>query len=115
MKSQHKFVQSLAIAVALAAALPAFTASAGTEVTTTTTKKTYVFYGDKDIYYSPERKVYFYRESNGGDWKSAEVLPTEYQAFVKDNNGITIELATEKPYEQNEYVIKTYGHRHDRD
>jgi hypothetical protein len=83
-----------------------------TTTTTTTTKHRYVYYGDHDIYFSPETKTYYWMAD--GKWRSGNTLPAEDLAYVR-NGGVTIELDTERPYERHDYVIAHYKHRHDRD
>lgn len=83
-----------------------------TTTTTTTTKHRYVYYGDRDIYFSPETNRYFWLQD--GRWVSGSTLPPEDAAFVR-GGGVTIELDTERPYERNAYVIAHYKHHHDRD
>lgn len=107
MNTLNQAVRGIALATALAVVAPVLTstpAAAATEVQVT--KHTYVYYGDHDIYFAPDTKVWFYRDDSGA-WKSAEILPETYQPYVK-TKGITISLNTERPYEQNEYVVKTY-------
>jgi hypothetical protein len=83
-----------------------------TTTTTTTTRHRYVFYGDRDIYFAPERHVYYWRDN--GRWLSGTNLPPAFEPYVR-GGGVTIELDTDRPYERNAYVIAHYGHRHDRD
>ena len=85
----------------------------GSTTTTTTTKRSYVYYGDHDIYFSPERRVYYWQDN--GRWISGTSLPPQYEPYVR-SGGVNIELDTDRPYERNAYVIAHYGHRHhDRD
>ena len=112
MKAHTHFVRGIALALALAGAMPLLiSAPVAANETVQVTKHSYVYYGDHDIYYAPETKVWFYREGDSGAWKSAEVLPTDYEPYVK-TKGITISLNTERPYEQHEYVVKTYKVKH---
>lgn len=73
--------------------------------TTTTTKQKYVYYGEHDIYFAPERKTYYWR--NGERWESGTTLPPASRSFVT-GNGMTIELDTEQPYTRQEYVVTKY-------
>ncbi|MGN6519040.1 MAG: hypothetical protein ACTHK2_06420 [Dokdonella sp.] len=108
----------IATATVALAALPAVAQqTTTTETTTTTTVKKghhrYVYYGDHDIYFAPETKVYYWRE--GDDWRSASELPETYRTYIT-RGGVNIELDTEKPYERNEWVIAHYkNHDHDDD
>ena len=84
-----------------------------TTTTTTTTKRSYVYYGDHDIYFAPDRRVYYWQDN--GRWVSGTALPPQFEPYVR-SGGVNIELDTERPYERNAYVIAHYGHRHhDRD
>jgi hypothetical protein len=83
-----------------------------TTTTTTTTKRHYVYFGDKDVYYAPDRRMYYWMDN--GRWQSGTTVPRQYEPFVR-SGGVEIELDTDRPYERNEYVIAHYGHRHDRD
>lgn len=80
-----------------------------TTTTTTTTKHNYVYYADKDIYFSPDTRTYYWRNENGS-WISGANVPQEDVAFVR-NKGVTIQLDTDKPYERNDYVIAHYKTR----
>lgn len=81
--------------------------------TTTTTKHKYVYYGDHDIYYSPDTHTYYWMANN--KWQSGPALPPESVGYVRDG-GVPIELDTDRPYERNDYVIAHYKtvHREDR-
>ena len=78
---------------------------------TTTTKRSYVYYGDHDIYFAPETNVYYWKSN--GTWQSGTALPPEDRTFVQ-KGGVTIELDTDRPYTKHEYVVAHYKHRHDR-
>jgi hypothetical protein len=115
MNLRTSIFTALSLAVATTA-LPVFAQqSTTTETTTTTTVKKghhrYVYYGDHDIYFAPETKVYYWRE--GDDWRSGIELPETFRGYIS-TGGIDIDLDTDKPYERNEWVIKHYKH-HDRD
>ena len=83
-----------------------------TTTTTTTTKHRYMYYGDRDIYFSPETNTYFWQQD--GRWVSGTSLPPEDAPYIR-SGGVAIELDTERPYERNAYVIAHYKHHHDRD
>jgi hypothetical protein len=115
MNLRTSIFTALSLAVATTA-LPVFAQqSTTTETTTTTTVKKghhrYVYYGDHDIYFAPETKVYYWRE--GDDWRSGIELPETFRGYIS-TGGIDIDLDTDKPYERTEGVIKHYTH-HDRD
>lgn len=77
--------------------------------TTTTTKYKYTYYGDHDIYFAPETKIYYW--NSDGKWLSGTELPADSRAYVR-SGGVAIELDTEHPYERNEYVIAHYKNKH---
>lgn len=77
-----------------------------TTTTTTTTKRHYVYYGDHDIYFSPQSKTYYWMSD--GRWKSGDALPVSMAPYVQDGRGVDIELDTDRPYERNDYVIAHY-------
>jgi hypothetical protein len=83
-----------------------------TTTTTTTTRHRYVYYSDRDVYFAPDTRTYYWQDN--GRWQSGTTLPPDIEPFVR-NGGVTIELDTARPYERNEYVIAHYGHRHRRD
>lgn len=83
-----------------------------TTTTTTTTKRQYIYYGDHDIYFAPQTKTYYWQTN--GSWQSGMALPPEDRTYVQ-KGGVTIELDTDRPYTQHNYVIAHYKHRHDRD
>jgi hypothetical protein len=87
-------------------------ADGSTTTTTTTTKHRYVYYGDRDVYFAPDTRTYYWQ--NNGRWVSGNAVPADIEPFVR-SGGVDIELDTARPYERNEYVIAHYGHRHDRD
>ena len=77
-----------------------------TTTTTTTTQHNYVYYGSKEIYFSPDTKVYYWKAADGS-WTSGTALPPDRVAYVRDG-GVNIQLDTERPYERNDYVIAHY-------
>ena len=84
-----------------------------TVTTTTTTKHRYVYYGDREVYFAPDTRMYYWKSN--GRWISGNTVPADLEPFVR-SGGVQIELDTDRPYERNEYVIAHYGHRHhDRD
>jgi hypothetical protein len=111
MNTFNQVVRGIALATALAIVAPVLTSMPAVATEVQVTKHTYVYYGDHDIYFAPDTKVWFYREDGTGAWKSAETLPDAFQPYVK-TKGITISLNTERPYEQHEYVVKTYKVKH---
>jgi len=113
MNMRHIFITSTALAIGLAA-LPAMAqqSTTTTETTVTTVKEghhRYVYYGDHDVYFAPDRKTYYWRDGN--EWRSGVELPPTYRTYVT-SGGVAIELDTERPYERNDYVVKHYKHGH---
>jgi hypothetical protein len=108
----------LAAAIAslvLCAALPALAADqpmpqdqSSTTTTTTVTKHNYVYYPEHDIYFSPEKKTYYYQVN--GNWTAGTTLPAEDMPYVR-SKGVTIELDTDRPYERHDYVIAHYKNK----
>ena len=80
-------------------------AHSDTVVVEKTGKHHYVYYGDHEIYFAPEAKVYYWR--NGEKWESGAMLPTEFRTYVT-GKGYEVDLDTERPYERHEWVIKHY-------
>ena len=112
MNLRISFISATAMAIGFAAAIPAMAQNDSTQTTTTTTvtKHHYVYYGDHDIYFAPERKTYYWRE--GDSWKSGAELPVADRGYVT-TGGVTIDLDTEHPYERNDWVVKHYKQGHD--
>ena len=102
MSKHSHIIRAALCAAAIAAALPAL---AETRVEVTTVKHPYVYYRDRDIYYSPETKTWFWYTD--GTWRSGTALPPENEAFVR-SGGVNIELDTLRPYERNDYVVSKY-------
>jgi hypothetical protein len=113
MRITRKIGFGLAIAIGAVTAAP-MVAHADAEASVTITKKHhYVYYGDHDIYFAPDTKVYYWRD--GERWVSGTELPEGSRAYVTAG-GIELDLDTEKPYERHEWVIAHYKHKHhDRD
>lgn len=116
MNIRYSFITATALAIGFAAAIPAIAQTRTTETTTTTTVQQghhrYVYYGDHDIYFAPDTKVYYWRD--GDAWREGAELPTTYRTYVT-GSGVTIDLDTERPYERNDWVVKHYRHGGDRD
>jgi hypothetical protein len=81
-----------------------------TTTTTTTTKHRYVYYGDHDIFFSPETKTYFWQSE--GRWHSGDALPVSMMPYIR-SGGQAIELDTVRPYERHDYVVTHYRHHDD--
>ncbi len=96
----RSFIVALIIATGCAVVTPS--AIADDVTVTTTTKHHYVYYGDHEIYFAPETKVYYWREN--GTWQSGSELPVESRAYVR-TGGVEFDLYTERPYERHNWVI----------
>ena len=100
MRIFRGFIAALVIAAGCVAIAPLTLAD---EVTVTTTHKHhYVYYGDHEIYFAPEAKVYYWRDN--GAWRSGAELPTEMRTYVR-TGGVEVDLETEHPYERHNWVV----------
>jgi len=106
MSNHRSFSKIAALAIAVSAASAALPALADTTVSVEHGKHHYVYYSDKDIYYAPESKTYWWVEN--GKWQSGPSVPRESQDYVVRAKGIDIDLDTERPYERNDYVVAHY-------
>jgi hypothetical protein len=95
------------IGAAVAAALLAGSASAmaDTAVTVEKTRHNYVYYKDRDVYFAPETKTYYWMAN--GSWRSGTAVPADYEPYVR-SGGVTVELDTDRPYERHDYVVSRY-------
>lgn len=65
----------------------------------------YTYYPEYGIYYAPESRMWFWLE--GSDWRIGASLPLDYKSYA--TGGVSIELGTDKPYEENDFVVEHYG------
>lgn len=65
----------------------------------------YTYYPEYGFYYAPESSMWFWLE--GSDWRIGASLPLDYRPYA--TGGVSIELGTDKPYEENDLVIERYG------
>ncbi len=65
----------------------------------------YTYYPEYGFYYAPESKMWFWLE--GSDWRVGASLPGDYRGYA--TGGISIELGTERPYEEHNLVVEHYG------
>jgi len=100
---------AILFAIGSAASVPTIAMADGVAIGT---KHHYIYFGDHQIYYAPDTKVYYWQ--NGGRWESGAVLPPEDRAYVT-TGGVDIDLDTERPYERHEWVVKHYRDHHDDD
>jgi hypothetical protein len=113
MRHIQKVTAAALIAVGCAVALPSVTLADTSVTIEKTHKHHYVYYGDHEIYFAPETKIYYWR--SGDRWESGVNLPEEDRGYVK-SGGIELELDTDRPYERHEWVLEHYKHHdHDRD
>lgn len=68
-------------------------------------KHEYVYYREREIYYEPERRLWFWID--GGDWRFGASLPAYFQQFT--SGGISIQLDSDTPYTEHRYVVDHYG------
>lgn len=114
MNILRNLIATSLITFGYAAAIPTLFADEVT-VKTTTTKHHYVYYGDHEIYFAPESKVYYWREN--GTWRSGAELPVASRAYVR-TGGVEFDLESDHPYERHDWVkahIKEFKHHVDRD
>ena len=69
-------------------------------------KHRYTYYPDHEIYYAPESREWFWIDRDG-DWHFGVRLPERYQQFTV--GGISIELDSDRPYREHDYVVQRYG------
>jgi hypothetical protein len=110
MNTFRSLIAALIIATGYAAVVQPALADDVT-VTKTTTKHHYVYYGDHEIYFAPETKVYYWREN--GEWRSGAELPVESRVFVR-TGGVELDLDTDRPYERHNWVVAHIKHLRDR-
>ncbi|NKF23980.1 hypothetical protein [Solimonas marina] len=66
----------------------------------------YVYYPGKQLYFAPERQMWFWRD--GDDWASGGTLPLIYQQYT--HGGYSVYLDVDKPYEAQAQVDTDYRH-----
>src|SRR5262249_17670210 len=97
-ETSRRTIQQLGAAVLLAAGFAFAVPSSVLADTSVTIEKEhkhhYVYYGDHEIYFAPETKVYYWR--SGDRWISGATLPEEDRAYVT-SGGFEIDLDTDKP------------------
>lgn len=71
-------------------------------------KHRYVYYPRYDVYYAPERALWFWLD--GGRWRAGAYLPGNF--VVAGVPGVTVYLGTLRPYEDNAFVVEHYGRRY---
>lgn len=81
-------------------------------------KHHYVYYPNGEIYYAPQRRMWFWL--SGDHWQAGVELPLALRTYVRVD-GVNIELEASRPYERHSYVVRRYGghrahwDRHERD
>src|SRR5205809_173090 len=109
MNKHRSIIGAAVVAALLGASVPAM---ADTAVSVERTKHNYVYYKDRDVYYAPESRTYYWMAN--GTWRSGPSVPADYEPYVR-SGGVAVELDTERPYERHDYVIAKYKRAHDRD
>jgi hypothetical protein len=109
MNSNRILITGAVLAMAIAAALPAM---ASDETTVVVEKHThhYVYYQDHDVYFAPDSKTYYWKTKD--NWQSGAELPADSRSYVT-SGGIQVDLDTDRPYEQHDYIVKHYINKHD--
>ena len=102
MNKHRSIIGAAVVAAVLAASVPAM---AQTTVTVEKGRHSYIYYKDRDIYFAPETKTYYWMAN--GSWRSGPALPADYEPYVR-SGGVTIALDTERPYERHDYVVAQY-------
>lgn len=69
-------------------------------------KHQYVYYPSAEVYYAPTSRMWFWLGGNG--WQAGVSLPLALQGYVQAG-GVNISLDVDRPYLQNEYVVRRYG------
>lgn len=73
-------------------------------------KHQYVYYPSAEVYYEPASSMWFWLGGNG--WQAGVNLPLALQGYVSAG-GVNISLDADRPYLQNDYVVRRYGgHQH---
>lgn len=68
-------------------------------------KHRYIYYPVREIYYEPASDLWFWID--GGNWSFGSRLPVGYQPYT--TGGISVELYTDRPYEDHVHVVEHYG------
>ncbi len=103
MKVHRRIVAATTLALAMSVALPVL---ADGPMVVSKGKHSYVYYRDHEIYFQPESRTYYWQES--GEWQSGAELPMDSRSYVT-SGGVTIELETERPYDQHDEVVSRYA------
>lgn len=72
-------------------------------------KHQYVYYPSAEVYYAPATRMWFWLGGNG--WQVGASLPGALQGYVQAG-GVNISLDVDRPYLQNDYVVRRYGGHH---
>ena len=68
----------------------------------------YKYYPTANVYYDQSRKVYFYL--TGNNWEMGVSLPSTLRLNI--NEGIYLELGTDRPYQHNAEHLKMRKYKH---
>lgn len=69
-------------------------------------KHRYVYYPRAEVYYAPERHMWFWMGGNG--WQAGVSLPGDLRAYVS-GGGVDIELGVDQPYLRHTEIVDEYG------
>lgn len=69
-------------------------------------KHAYVYYPNGEVYYAPDRHLWFWLSGNG--WQAGVSLPLALRAYVRVG-GVNISLDASQPYRRHTYVTEHYG------
>lgn len=69
----------------------------------------YVYYPSAEVYYAPASRMWFWLGGSG--WQVGASLPVALQGYVQAG-GVNISLGVDRPYLQNDYVVRRYGGHH---
>ncbi|WP_137936289.1 hypothetical protein [Chitinivorax sp. B] len=68
-------------------------------------ERKYIYYPAREIYFEPARRLWFWLD--GGSWQFGARLPISIGS--KPSGGVSVLLATDRPYEAHDYVVTYYG------
>ncbi|MGH8183268.1 MAG: hypothetical protein ACREPH_06395 [Rhodanobacteraceae bacterium] len=71
-------------------------------------KRQYVYYPSAEVYYAPDSRMWFWLGGNG--WQAGVNLPLALRGYV-NVGGVNISLDVDRPYLQNDDVVRRYGGR----
>ena len=78
MNKHRSIIGAAVVAALLAGSVPAM---ANTTVAVEKGRHSYVYYKDRDVYFAPETKTYYWMAN--GSWRSGTVVPADYEPYVR--------------------------------